>query len=866
LKKLIIFALLFSVLLEASYIRSIRIGSFPDKSTAEAYLLGVNKFISSKDDIVELEKNSIFEFKVRKSGSYFVVVAEPFVDKMKLQLVLDTLRESYKDVYVTSLKTLPKPISKKIVKKESNIIEQEEQENLQDIKIEPVIEEVQKQITPEIKKKIIDQEVIKQGKQPQKLVDANTQEEDKFYIYIIFFLFLLVVLLLIYYISKLKKKEENLITKELINNEKIFNLEKELENKSKLISYVSHELRTPMTAIMGIVHLIQKEDLSMNLKDYVSKIETSSEHLVGLINNILDMSKMESGEFKLENSEFNINDILSYVTSVNAVKARSNNTILSIDVQKGVPSKILGDSLRIGQVLINLIGNATKFTHDGEITVKVEKVDAFSDFVSLKFSVSDTGIGMTDEQVQNIFKSYYQAEDSTSRKFGGTGLGLSISQEIIQRMGGKIEVQSQKGIGTVFYFTIDLKLRDSQNKRQYRLPSAKLLNKNILIIDPSNKNVISLMSMFGYFNYTVNSAPSFDVDMDDGVEYDIIVVDQHILNNSALNKIRKLEKNTNIKLVVTSEIYSGLNNRILDSIRVDYYLEIPCTQQTILNMIVDLFVAKNINKKGKKLSVKEKLKSLKNKKILVAEDNEINQKVIAGLMASFPIEMTFVKDGQEAIDITKKSINFDLILMDINMPNINGYEATREIRKNKNYYNTPILALTGDVSTDAIKLTLDAGMQGHISKPIIVDKFYKMILDNISNDSGEKFCTQSLKNNSNVSQLQYEELSVDVGLKRCDNDVEFYKSILEEFKIMYSSSTATLTSLCSNNKFKEARKLAMDIKDVSLNIAAYNVCESAAAMEYEFEKGPRGNWKENIAMYDKMLKKLFEDISKYLQN
>ena len=854
-KYILIFSFFVVFSLDAAYIRSIRVGSFPNETTANQALVKLLEFSGKYPEIIELEKRSIFEIKVRKSGKYYVTVIEPLIDKNNLQKILDIIRIEYKDAYVTKLKTLPKinlskSIEKKVVLKEKK-------------------EVITKISTPILKKEDLKPLNLKPEVHKEEIRHSQTNLTSNIFTFTFTFIFILLFIGFLFLFFTYKRKIEKYENINLMNEEKISKLKKQLSDKSNLISYVSHELRTPMTAIMGLVHLLKDDQLSLKQKDHILRIESASEHLLNLINDILDVSKIDSGELKLEKNEFNLNDILSYVIGVNAIKAKANNTSLNIEVDKDVPSKIIGDSLRIGQVLINLIGNATKFTHDGDITIKVEKISSFNEKVTLKFSVSDTGIGMTKEQVNKIFNSFYQADESTSRKFGGTGLGLSISKNLVEKMGGTINVTSKKDVGTTFFFTIDFNLKDSENKRQYRLPSGKLLNKKILIIDPSNKNVISFLNLFGYFNYEVNSIPSFEgMDIDTDEKYDILVVNQHVLTELAIQKLKEFSKNNNVKIVITSEIHSGLSSQILNQLKIDFYLEMPCTQQNILNLIVDLYVSKNLDSVPKKVSIKDKLKKLKNKKILIAEDNEINQKVISGLLSNLGIELTFVNDGREAVDIIDKDVQFDLILMDINMPNLNGYEATKIIRDNYKYTNIPILALSGDISQDDIRKSLDVGMQGHIAKPIVVDSFYKLILehlqtsDNAAKDINKKISAHEQK----IKDDRYPELSIVDGIKRCENDIEFYKSILKDFIKMYKSSSKTMEDLCVKDEFKKARKLAMDVKDVALNIGAYNVYESAASMQYEFEKGSRGNWWENISLYENALKKLFKDIDKYLKD
>ncbi len=878
--RLLLLVFLTTQILNAEYIRSIRLGSYPNEKSATKALEKVKEFVNTHENIVLLMDERDFEFKARPSGKYYITLVEPFTDRQILQEVLDTLRLQYPDIYVTKLKVLPEKISKKDEVLDVTDLEEEEitpykeeisdAEEYKDTKDESsdVVEEGRalsnaKQEDIAVKENAHIDDALEKNRVRQTRVTDNT---SLVYFQVLSFILFIAVVILIRYILSYKKDNDTYINKEIIYHEKIDKINTDVVSKDKLLSHVSHELRTPMTAIMGLTHLVLESELTKLQKDYILKIESSSEHLLNLINDILDVSKIQAGELKLEKVEFNINDILEYVFSVNAINAKRNKNTFYMDTALDIPSKVVGDSLRLGQVLINLIGNAVKFTQNGEVSLHVSKVATVGDSITLEFSVADTGIGMTNEQVNNIFNSFYQGDDSTSREFGGTGLGLSISKELVEMMGGEIKVNSQKDVGTTFSFTAVLTLKDPENKRHYRLPSSSMLHKRILIVESSNKNVISLIKALGYFNYKTNTIPSFEESvMEENAEFDIIIINQYNLTKVAMEKIETMQRKLKTKLVVLNEIYSGLNTDLLSDFQVDAFLQVPSTQQSVLNMIVDLYVSKNLDKRSRKTTLKDKLKEFTGKKILVAEDNDVNQKVISGLMSKTGLEMIYVDDGQEALDLIRKDIHFDLVLMDINMPNMNGYEATREIRKSGKYNTLPILALTGDVTDDAISKALDAGMQGHISKPIIIDIFYKKIYDILGAQKIDFAHEESVATLKSAIEDGYEELSVSVGLARCHGDKEFYQSILKDFQSMYLNSAKSLEELCEESKFKEARRMAMDIKDIALNIGAYNLCESAASMEYEFEKGNRSKWRELIAYYDGVLKVLLEEVDTYLK-
>jgi len=881
----------FASILDASYLRSIRIISFPNDSDAQKALSKLKKYVQTQDRLTELQNEYKFEYKIIDIKNYKMIVAEPLRDKALVEELVLELRKKYKSAYPRNIENQEqkeiKLASKTEIKKlkESKVVVVDKNEEVS--KIEPIhtMEVVEEKIPQEVEvPKTQELEVPKiqelevpttqeptlepqvQIKPSKPLIQQKSSEAFDITNYVWQFLFAISTILILVLIKQwisANRKNDNLINKEMIYEEKILQLQNDLKSKDQLVSHVSHELRTPMTAIMGLSHLVLDSDLSKLQRENIKRIEHSAQHLLSLINDILDVSKLQAGKLKIEKSEFNINDIIEYVLNIISIQAKDNNIKLSLDVALDVPSRIVGDSLRLGQVLINILGNAVKFTKDGDISLKVNKLSNFSDSIVLEFSISDTGIGMTDQQVEKIFNSYSQADGSISREYGGTGLGLSITKQLIEMMNGSIKVKSKKDVGTTFTFTIQFKLKDSQNKRQYRLPSSSFLNKRVLVIDRSNQNVIALKKSLEYFNYQVHSIPSFEEAVfDKNMKFDIIVMNENRLSDFAVENINKMREN--VKLVILNELYHNINQQVPKDVKIDAYLRSPFTQQSILNMIVELYVVKNTNTKQRKESVKEKLKEMSGKKILVAEDNEVNHKVILGLLSKTGIELTFATDGQAAVDLIQKDIHFDMVLMDINMPIMDGLEATKEIRKNKRYDELPIIALSADVMTDAIKRALEVGMQGHISKPIIVDIFYKKLYDtlNRSNLIVQKDGPQStLELESNE---EYEELSISTGLNRCDKDEEFYKTILEDFKLMYGDSSQKLEELCKEAQFSQARRMAMDIKDVALNIGAYNLCESAANMEYEFEKGSRSNYKKLIEFYDVGLKKLYLDINKYL--
>ena len=549
------------------------------------------------------------------------------------------------------------------------------------------------------------------------------------------------------------------------------------------------------------------------------------------------------------------------------MKAKENNDLLDVDIDEDVPSLIVGDSLRLSQILINLLNNSVKFTKDGEVSLEIKKSAQYGDKVTLEFTVSDSGIGMSEEQIKRLFQSFYQGDKSVSREFGGTGLGLFIAKQLVELMNGKISVESQKGVGTVFKFDVVVGLKDVENKRKYRLPSKKLLNKKVLIIDSMHRNLLPLMRAFQYFHYDITHLSSMaELKNVKEVQYDIIVINRILCHSVALKELENIKEKSKTKIIVL-ENFNNATKRMENEERVvDGYLREPLTTYNILGFISELYVEKPKVVHKPNSSLKESLNKLGRKNILVAEDNKLNQKLLNGLLKDTQIELSFAKDGNEVLELLEKAVDFDMILMDLNMPQKDGYSTAKEIRRINKFKNLPIIAFSADVGSTIIEKCLESGMQGYISKPIEYEKFYKTLLKYLQKDAKPLVTEKTFKKVEEEVTEGDTVLSVTAGLQQSNNDEKFYKHILNDFMQMYANSAQRLDKLCQDGAFKEARHLAMDIKDVALNIGAYALVEATAAMEYEFEKGSRSNYKEYIQAYQEQIEELFKEIRDYINS
>ncbi len=859
---ILITLILFSSILEATYLRSIRVGSFSNKTDAKKELIKLNNFIQKNENLLNLQKKWGFECKARKSGKYYVTLVEPLKNKEVLQIILDILRIEYKDVYVTRLKQdNMNEIIEKIILLEPIQLETSSSNEITPIKnmisIEEVINTIDKlQVTQVAKTKIqvtktiqeeYQEEVLKSSKNVQ--LKMNTQELQENIIWkISLFLSLLFILLLLRILFVYKKEKKLSGNKDLLNHSKIEKITEETQNKDRFLSNISQELRTSVTAIIGLTQLMLNNRPSTFQKDYVQRIKNSTNNLLRIIDDISDISKIQVANLEIENSEFNINDTLEYVLTIILIQANNNKAKILLDVEKDVPSLIVGDSLRLSQVMISILLNAINLTKAGSISLGIRKLVAYKETIKLEFVVKNNDI-----QIRKSQEKYLQTDI--------IGLGLSISKQLIEKMGGEIFIESTKDKGNTFIFTIVFTLMDTFNRRQYRLPSKKLLKKKVLLVDSSEENINSLIDKLNYFHYEIHSIPSFEaMVLEDKMEFDFLIVHQSSLNSSSIRKLKEMAQK-GIKIVIIDQLYKNIQDDFFQGLDVHLYLKTPLTQQSILNMIINLYASKT----SVKIDPKHNLKKLKAKKILIAEDNELNHKLITSLLSDTGIELSFVFDGQEAVNLVQSGKKFNLILMDINMPKLNGYEASEEIRKNNKYNSIRILALNSDVMESTIEKTFASGMQGYISKPIILDMFYHEIYQALSSKDEILNIMSISRPNEYSTKEEFKELSVNAGLRKCDGDLNVYKSTLVDFKAMYMNSSRVLEQLVRDSYFKEAKSLAMDIKNAALNVGAYNLCESAAAIKYEFEKGSKSNWTELLGAYKLSLEKLFKDLDKYIK-
>jgi PAS domain S-box-containing protein len=646
--------------------------------------------------------------------------------------------------------------------------------------------------------------------------------------------------------------------------------------KSDFLANMSHEIRTPMNAIIGMTRLALRKNPSPAQHNYLTKIDSAAQSLLSIINDILDYSKIEAGKMELEQIPFSLDEVLNNLDDIVREKAEHKGIEIVFSMANEIPRSLRGDPLRLGQILINLVNNAIKFTEQGQVIVEVKVEEGSGDTRKLKFLVSDTGIGMSSEQVSNLFRSFNQADTSITRKYGGTGLGLAITKQLCELMKGTLEVESQPGEGSTFVFTATFGVATGGVPLQGRARRRDLLKKSVLIVDDSENARDVLIAMLGANGLVAKAVSSGEEALaaittasKSGKPFDLVLMDWRMPGIDGVEASRRIKAQRTISripavLMVSAfereEAMNGVANHELDG-----FLIKPVNESLLIDSIATIFGVKPEYPSSDLRPAAEYFPAeLAGRRVLLVEDNEVNRDLATELLGDLGIQVTIAVNGREGVDRVAAE-PFDLVLMDIQMPVMDGLTATRLIRADGRFGKLPVLAMTAHAMSGDRDRSLNAGMNDHITKPIDPNRLLAALIRWMPEKSAEKSVERSeLRPEPVAAQVkpapawdsvpeQLPPFDIQVALARANGKPMLLRKLMLGFRDQYSSAISDLNEHVAQGRDADAERLAHSLKSVAAMLEARDLAEAAFSVEQAFRLRETANLAALIATLERAL-------------
>jgi PAS domain S-box-containing protein len=624
--------------------------------------------------------------------------------------------------------------------------------------------------------------------------------------------------------------------------------------KSDFLANMSHEIRTPMNAVIGMAYLALKTDLTPKQRDYLNKIQSSANSLLGIINDILDFSKIEAGKLDMEAVEFDLSQTLDNVANVVTVKAqKKENLEVLFYTDSRVPNSLIGDPLRLNQILVNLGNNAVKFTERGEIVLMTKTKSSSDDKITLQFSMRDTGLGMTEEQQAKLFQAFSQADTSTTRKYGGTGLGLTISKRLVNMMGGDIWVESKPGQGTTFSFTAEFGLGKEKAKKRY-MPAPDLRSMKVLVVDDNATSRDILREMLESFSFSVSVAASGAegiTELENAAEnkpIELVIMDWKMPGMDGIEASKLIKSHQGLSKIPAIVLVTAYGREEVmlqtEEVGLEGFLLKPINPSILFDTIMQAFgeAVPEISRVAQRKEQEAKAwENIQGARVLLVEDNEINQQVAMEILQGAGLNVAIANNGQEGVDAARAN-QYDAILMDIQMPVMDGYTATREIRKDERFKELPIIAMTAHAMSGDEDKSLEAGMNGHVAKPIDPDQLFATLKKWIQPSKRRAQVQQPEvpveRPESDAALPAEDELpeflpgfDLAGGLERLMGNKRLYRKLLVDFGTKYIETASDIRAALDTKDFEQVHSLVHNLKGLAGNLEAKDLQAAAANLE-----------------------------------